>query len=404
MGQVLSLYQDAPEIEVSGEVCFQNDGEIEINTIRMLGVSVKGEGAIGFFGTGLKYAIAILLRENCAVTIYSGLQKLEFTKQAIKVRDKDFDAVFMNGEQLGFTTELGKTWELWKAYRELYCNCKDEGGIANGNVFNHQPEAGKTKIYIGGLDKIHADNAEFLIKTKPLFVIDGLEIHPRTGEGGIFYKGVKVYQTTRCTAFNYNILTTVDLTEDRTAKYFWDVCSKIQSSILKCAEPVLLEEILSRHEESFEAVSLDYQDSSTIPSNTFIDVVGRLGSNATKKAQITYKKYALSKGIATSYSLSELQKKQLDRALKFVRHLGYVDKYPVIVTDALGEGILGLAENGNIYVSDRCFRLGTKFVAHCLYEEFLHLKHGVDDESRAMQNLLFEQIMTMLEEKLQEAI
>ena len=32
----------------------------------------------------------------------------------------------MNGERLGFTTDLGKTWEMWQIFRELYSNMLDE--------------------------------------------------------------------------------------------------------------------------------------------------------------------------------------------------------------------------------------------------------------------------------------
>jgi hypothetical protein len=48
---------------MSAIVVFENPGEIDAAAIRTFGVSVKeGENPIGFFGTGLKYAIAILLR------------------------------------------------------------------------------------------------------------------------------------------------------------------------------------------------------------------------------------------------------------------------------------------------------------------------------------------------------
>src|ERR1700733_12022356 len=50
-------------------IVFENYGEIEIDAITTFGVSVKeGPNPIGFFGTGLKYAVAVLLRHGCKVS------------------------------------------------------------------------------------------------------------------------------------------------------------------------------------------------------------------------------------------------------------------------------------------------------------------------------------------------
>src|ERR1700676_327969 len=104
-------------------VVFENPGEIDAAAIRTFGVSVKeGENPIGFFGTGLKYAIAVLLRTGHQVTVTAGLDRYEFGILSETVRGKEFGFVSMNGQRLGFTTELGKVWELWAAYREIACN------------------------------------------------------------------------------------------------------------------------------------------------------------------------------------------------------------------------------------------------------------------------------------------
>jgi len=110
-------------------IVFKNSGNIDIKSITTFGVSSKeNDSAIGYFGTGLKYAIAILLREGCEITIHTGGKKYEFGTQRQTVRVDEFTFVTMNGEALAFTTELGKNWQLWQAFRELYCNCTDEGG------------------------------------------------------------------------------------------------------------------------------------------------------------------------------------------------------------------------------------------------------------------------------------
>jgi hypothetical protein len=64
-------------------------GEIDAASIRTFGVSVKeGENPIGFFGTGLKYALAILLRTGHKVTIQSGTSKHRFALKDVKIREE----------------------------------------------------------------------------------------------------------------------------------------------------------------------------------------------------------------------------------------------------------------------------------------------------------------------------
>src|ERR1700761_673266 len=110
-------------------VVFENPGEIDPLAIRTFGVSVKeGDNPIGFFGTGLKYALSILLRTGHHISIQAGERTLTFATKEAAIRNQPFNLITMDGEPLGFTDAVGKTWEVWMAYRELYCNCKDEGG------------------------------------------------------------------------------------------------------------------------------------------------------------------------------------------------------------------------------------------------------------------------------------
>src|SRR5690606_26741321 len=96
------------------------------------------DSPIGYFGTGFKYAIAVILRNGGRIDLYRGTRHFTFEAGSKTIRGKDFDVIWLfddggPGEdaqcrQLGFTTELGKNWEPWMAYRELHCNALDEGG------------------------------------------------------------------------------------------------------------------------------------------------------------------------------------------------------------------------------------------------------------------------------------
>ena len=55
----------------------QNEGEIEKRAFQLIGASTKrdDESKIGFFGSGNKYAIALLLRKNIFFKVYSGKKR-----------------------------------------------------------------------------------------------------------------------------------------------------------------------------------------------------------------------------------------------------------------------------------------------------------------------------------------
>src|ERR1700676_3943518 len=95
-------------------VVFENPGEIDAAAIATFGVSVKeSDNPIGFFGTGLKYALAILLRTGHKVSIQSGERAHAFSLQEVTIRSFPFSVVCMDGAPMGFTDAVGKTWVVW---------------------------------------------------------------------------------------------------------------------------------------------------------------------------------------------------------------------------------------------------------------------------------------------------
>lgn len=60
-------------------IYFSNRGLIDLDVIRTMGVNVKeNDNPIGHFGTGLKFAIATLLRTGHKVDLYRGDEKISF--------------------------------------------------------------------------------------------------------------------------------------------------------------------------------------------------------------------------------------------------------------------------------------------------------------------------------------
>ena len=152
MSQVINLKEIAPHQEVvESSLVFSNPGKLEMNMVKLLGVSVKeSNDPIGFFGTGLKYAMATALRLGGEMTIYSDGERFDVLGRKVELRGKEFTQVLLNDEALGFTTELGKQWEAWMVVRELYSNALDEQGsttIQSGELADYAI-AGKTIIVL----------------------------------------------------------------------------------------------------------------------------------------------------------------------------------------------------------------------------------------------------------------
>lgn len=388
-------------------VIFKNKGIIDIKAITTFGISSKeGDNPIGFFGTGLKYAIAVLLREGCNITIFSGTERYDFTAEMKTVRVNDFNFIQMNGVDLAFTTELGKTWELWQAYRELYCNCMDEKGEVYLDEVDTSLDyiANETTIIINGIEfeTIHNSKSDFILESKPIFTTKGLEIHSGESEF-LFYKGIRIYKLNYPSLYTYNLTDKVELTEDRTLKYYWAEVVNIVKALAKIDETNILYNILFS-KDTFEA-NLDFNISSRLePCAGFMEYVTTHVKKRSPGINLTLRTYVLTNSnleelLYEELKLNKIQKLTLSKSINFCKLMGFeVDKYPIKVVKTLGNNVLGQARKETIYLSERTFMMGTKMVTGTIMEEYLHLDRGLFDETRDMQNYLIDMIISFAEQ------
>lgn len=388
-------------------IVFENDGEIDLRAISQFGINVKeSDSPIGFFGTGLKYALAVLMREGHEVIINSGENVCIVSKKKDDFRGKSFEFITAttNGtsQMLGFTTELGKNWPMWAAYRELACNAIDEHGEAYDTDTMPIPQSGKTSIVIIGdaFEKEHFTRGNNILQDKPFAILPNMEV--RHGESNsVFYRGIRVHDANRMTMYRYNLLSGIELTEDRTAKNSPNY--KIAMSFLACDNETILMKVLSANSDWLEH-AFDYHGWGVTPSAAFISAVGKLMQDKITHINPTalrvWREATNKKEDVSEVKLSTIEQKKLSRAIVFVERHGYeVSQYNIKVVEALGDGVLALADEGKIYLTKQLFNIGgaTK-LASCLIEEYLHLKHGFDDCSRSMQTYLFEKLVSVLEE------
>lgn len=385
---------------------FKNDGEIDEILIKTMGVNVKqNDSAIGFFGTGLKYAIAVLLRENQAITIYSGLKKISFTKVEKTIQGKAFDFIEMDsgGEvsTLGFTTELGKNWKIWQAFREIYCNALDEGG--GMSLDEVTPESGKTVIVLCGdlVAEVYENRHKYFIENRvPIYTSEYLDCY--YGEtNSVYYKGICVLNTQRPLKYTYNIKKKIALSEDRIAVYEHQIKEAICDSLADCHDPEVLESILCAKNDYFEAY-LDIESSGKFKTNDGIDAVflqTRRELKAINHTLVTFykkNKPEMAKYIFDTYKMNVSEEKMIAKAVNFLVGLGlYSEKYEIAVVGTLGYSTLGLALNNKIYISKDIFNHGTKYLASTIFEEFIHLDRKYNDCTRELQTLLFDTVISL---------
>lgn len=392
-------------------IVFKNEGEIDPRSISTFGVSAKaGDNPIGFFGTGLKYAIAVLLREKHSISVYAGERVINFGTKRETLRDTEFCFVTMDidgsgHQEIGFTTELGKGWDLWMAYREISCNCKDESGEASYENTAPAPEQGKTVIVVRGqeFESIFASRGQYILEDEPYFADHSIEVR-NYPSAHFFYRGVRVHQLGAPSIYTYNCKKQITLTEDRTVKYQWEVGQHVARGILRLRDKSMIRNIVTAKDSFFEH-NLDFHGWGSEVSEEFIEVVGSLMSdkltNVNSTAVKVWEDATAKRASPKEIELTKVQQMSMDRALEFVQKIGFDIRgsYPIKVVESLGSGCLGLAKDETIFIAERAFQIGgTKQLAATLVEEYIHLRHGWKDMTRELQNFLFEKMVSLGEE------
>lgn len=392
-------------------IIFETPGEIDPRAITTFGVSSKeGENPIGFFGTGLKYAIAILLRNGQEITIHSCGKEYKFDSIETQIRSDKFSIIRMNGVELGFTTHVGANWELWQAYRELWSNTIDEGGKVYQTMVDDYtpPDIDKTIIIVSGrkFQTVYEGRGEYILESTPLETTNWIDIHPGESKH-VYFRNMLVKTLDVPSLYTYNINVPILLTEDRTAKWDFETGQAIASGIKTLKNKNIIENTISKP-DTFED-SLNYRTTAFVTaSDEFLEVAEEIMKNRSAHINPSVRNMLIDsfreRLTPESNDLNHIQLMTFSRAKEFCAAMGFpVTDYEIIITESLGSGVLGLAENGKIYLSFLTFNKGTKYVAGTLIEEFIHLRYNMADQTREMQNWLFDKIVSLGEEHIWKA-
>ncbi len=416
-----------------------NEVEVEPNAFKLLGACTKrgDDTKIGYFGSGLKYAMAVFMRENVNLRIFAGEKEVLLGTVKDNFRGQEFDIITIDGEKTSLTTSMGVDWKLWHAVREVYCNAIDE--------LNHElkigtcepiGEEGKTIFYIEiteELENIVADwKKYFSIDREYIYTCENGKIFPTYGGTmNIYRRGICCWDSTAPSLYDYD-LPKVKINESRVVTSHWDISRGVANIWGKCADTKMLDQLVkiyANKEDKIYEMDL-YWDSCWVEFNdTWIEYFeGRMlvpyeyaGNYEVflKEPRSVILKHVLIRKLMEKFGsriTTCLNKTQceyqyapinptkriqflLDECTRFLDEVGLKIPYKITVGIFTSNMVLGsiTEKKDEIILSVKLFDLGKKRIVCTILEEWSHIESGEGDETRGFQDFLIGQIVTLLE-------
>lgn len=394
---------------------YSNPGTLDIRAVTVLGLNAKPatDSPIGYFGTGMKYAVAIALRHGFEMTIQDGAGNT-FTPriEQIDFRGKPAQQCFLADQhgtltQLPFTTEYGKDWKLWELHRELECNARDEGGAFTIMEKYPNQHKGLVQIVIANRFFTEAVKAEretifFELGDKGKLISTGTAVTVKSGGSPFaYYRGMRAFTapTNKYFAFTYNLKSSHVLTENRTLRDPY-VIGLVVRNLLQTETEYAKTLILAPDAYEWQVVGWIFE----LPDPILNWCRGIAGSGTKLPALVEQQMWQqlARRDLDCPIKGTSGQQKMLKEAIELLKPAGYsgITNFPIKIARSLPGNVLGLAQRSGgentIFICERAFRMGFETVAAVLLEEFLHLDKLLDDNSREMQSYLLHEIVFLL--------
>ncbi len=251
----------------------QNNGELDIRLVALMGGTTKQNDKfkIGKFGTGLKYTLAFLYRNNVDFKCFSGTNEVKIHIERETIGESEFEIICINGNRTSITTQMGAEWTSWMIIRELWCNALDEGGSFKENIFAHKDnsdastdkligEENKTTFYIQITPEINEVlenwDSYFIHRFEPIWENDMFAIYPSKGNLKLYKHGVLIYQQIDTkSVFNYDIKSA---TINELREFKGIVAMEIMSALKAPSTEVINYFFSNVTEEHYEGRDMDY--------------------------------------------------------------------------------------------------------------------------------------------------
>lgn len=190
-----------------------NQGLIEPKLIPLMGGTTKSNDQfkIGKFGTGLKYTLAYLFRNNIQFHLLVGEREISLSTVNETIAGESFDIIYIDGERTSITTSMGLDWSAWMIIRELWCNALDEGDASREVTETLIGKENKTTFFIQ-IDKdfqqvINDWDHYFIHNQEPLSESHTHKIYPGGNKLRLYKQGVLIHEGSERTPalFAYDI-------------------------------------------------------------------------------------------------------------------------------------------------------------------------------------------------------
>ena len=311
----------------------ENGKEIDPRAFTLMGASTKREDSskIGFFGSGNKYAVALLMRENTHFKIFSGEKEIKFRKKAVNFEGQRYEVIVINGKETSLTTEMGPNWKGWFAIREFYSNALDEGEASFNVSDKFEPKAGTTKIYIEKTEALSDffSNIEKYILTTDRNRIASVGtaygkvslIKKMDKKNLIFYrKGIRIEERHEDCLYWYDF-DKIEINESRTTKHSHEPSERIASFFANTEDEQIIRNFIHSYQNKYE-------------ENLYWQYVGERLSSSWEKVLRGKRVYPRSiatisgdfEGKANSIILPDALAKKIAKEIPSITVVGFSDK------------------------------------------------------------------------------
>ncbi len=287
---------------MESNLIFSNNGILSLLDLTTMGDSSKRDdnSKTGKYDSGLKYAIAILLRNNIDILIKSGDYEYTFIpelvidkvtkkeKHLITIKQFSIDYGTSEYHTTGFAVNLGYDWEFWMAIREIYSNCLDENGkysVTSSDWKTHLSFGliEDTHIFIKGDNQLQEIidnwNAYFLIE-QPLYTsnqehIKIYENNLPNKEYTIYKNGIKIYSDPEQQSKYVYDHAVAEIDEMRVIRDVYSTETEISYALKR----MNVDEVIKDYINTYDSNNKESQFSGGNFSQNWVDIINDLYSN-----------------------------------------------------------------------------------------------------------------------------
>ncbi|MES2004299.1 MAG: hypothetical protein V4450_07245 [Bacteroidota bacterium] len=383
----------------------QNNGLLDIRLVALMGGTTKSSDKykIGQFGTGLKYTLAFLFRNNLDFKIFVGKEEVKLHIEREDINGSIFEIICINGNRTSITTKMGEDWSAWMIIRELWCNALDEGGAVREVTDAVEGTEGMTTFFIQEdiqVKNVLKDwNKYFIHDAEPIHKDETYALYPAGNRLCIYKKGVLIFEhENHKSVFSYDI-GNADINELREFK--GSISCELTCALVNANEKAItyfLENVTDHHYEG----DMDYNWFRSF-SNTWRNVIGT-GKIIYQKVLDELKARGNNPDESTLIVVPENLYKALTHQFEGIGAVylagksgGFFEDYNADCEAKIKQGLTILETCGYLMHADLTFKYG--FFEDKRIHAMIHMKEKVIMVSNAMLQKHISDVVAMLIEE-----